>query len=121
MRIVLRVVIAGLILAVAGIAAVPLFVLRDLNRGGSGWGLCPDGLDDCSTSYFTGFELIAWLALALVFVFVMLRIATRTLRFVEHQYDRNRAALGGVGADRSDSAAVEPSLLTATDSRESSR
>lgn len=91
-RIMLRIAIGGLIGAIVVIASVPLLVLRDLNSGGTGWGLCADGLERCTTSYFSGFELIIWLAVALLIVLVLLRAATRTLRFVEHRYDRSRAA-----------------------------
>lgn len=91
-RVVLRVVIGFLVAAIVAIAAVPLFVLRDLASGGSGWGLCPDGLDGCSTSYFAGFELLAWLAGALVAVAALLRVTVKLLRRVEHGYDRKRGA-----------------------------
>ncbi len=90
-RAVLRVVIGVLIAAIVAIAAVPLLVLRDLNSGGTGWGLCPNGLDGCSTSYFAGFELLAWLAAALFAAAALLRAALKLLRRVQHRYDRKRA------------------------------
>lgn len=90
-RAVLRAVIGVLIAAIVAIAAVPLLVLRDLSSGGSGWGLCPDGIDGCSTSYFAGFELLVWLAAALFATAALLRAAVKMLRRVEHGYDRKRA------------------------------
>jgi uncharacterized membrane protein len=91
-RIVLRVVIGSLIAAVVVIALVPVFVLRNLSSGGTGWGLCESDVGGCSTSYFAGFELLAVLMVALLIVLALLRIATRLLRFTEHYYDRARAA-----------------------------
>ncbi len=89
-RVALRILIGTLIVALVGIAMVPLLVLRDLTSGGSGWGLCGDGVRQCSTSYFTGLELVAMLLAALFVVLILLRAATRGLRWVEHQEDRTR-------------------------------
>jgi len=91
-RLILRVAIGSLIAVVLAIAIVPLLVLRDLNSGGTGWGLCSEGIGGCSTSYFAGFELIAVLLLALFGALALLRVATRALRFVEHRYDLRRSA-----------------------------
>ncbi|MBT8198631.1 MAG: hypothetical protein KJP12_05580 [Acidimicrobiia bacterium] len=69
--ILLRLLIGALIAAIAAIAIVPLFVLLDLVDGGSGWGICPDGLAICRSSYFDGPELFAVLLIvmgALAFV-----------------------------------------------------
>ncbi len=92
MRIALRVAIGVLIAALVAVAMIPIVVIRDLNSGGTGWGLCEGGLESCTNSYFVGLELIALLALALLLVLIMLRLATRSLRFIEHQYDRSRVA-----------------------------
>lgn len=91
-RIILRVAIGSLIAAVLAIAIIPLLVLRDLNSGGTGWGLCSEGIGGCSNSYFAGFELVAIVLVALFGALALLRIATRALRFVEHRYDLTRSA-----------------------------
>ena len=102
MRMLLRVVIAVLIGAVVWIAAIPLLVLRNLNSGGTGWGLCERGVDGCTNSYFSGFELVAALMLGLLVLAILLRIATKSLRWVEHHHDRTSSGLAIVhdGAPR---------------------
>ena len=99
MRLLLRLVIGALVAALVVVAAIPLLVLRDLTNGGTGWGLCDQGLSSCTNSYFSGFELVAGLMLALLLVLTGLRVATRTLRHVEHRYDRARAAAAVVPSD----------------------
>ena len=112
MRITLRVVIGALVVAIVAIATIPLLVLRDLSSGGTGWGLCSEGMDGCSNSYFAGFELVAALLLALLAVLVLLRIATKTLRWVEHRYDVTRSAAG-----RLDFSPSEPARVTEDERR----
>lgn len=92
-RALLRIVIGVLIAALVWIAAIPLLVLRNLNSGGTGWGLCERGVEGCSNSYFSGFELVAALVLGLLVIAVLLRVATRSLRWVEHHHDRMRSGL----------------------------
>jgi hypothetical protein len=72
-----------LLVAVLGVAVVPLFVLMDLNESGDGWGLCPDGLESCRTSYFDGVELLAMLALLLFILVGLIAICLRLIRRVE--------------------------------------
>lgn len=43
-----------LILVALFLAVVPPALLVDLLRGGTGYGLCPEGLFGCSTAYSTG-------------------------------------------------------------------
>lgn len=81
--IVLRAFIVSLIAAAIGVALIPLMVLLDLRRGGTGWGLCPDGLDECRTTYFAGFELIGWLFVALFILLGMIAASVRILRYLE--------------------------------------
>ncbi len=81
--VVLRALIVLLIAAAIGVALIPLMVLLDLRRGGSGWGLCPDGLGDCRTTYFAGFELIGWLFMALFILLGMIAACVRILRHLE--------------------------------------
>lgn len=83
----LRALIVALIGAAVAVALVPLMVLLDLRRGGSGWGLCPDGLAECETSYFDGFELIGWLGIALFLILGMIAACVRILRHLEQRTD----------------------------------
>ena len=61
-----RVLLGVLLVVMVAVASIPLLVLFDLSTGGAGWGLCPDGLGTCGTSYFSGFELFALLTLVLL-------------------------------------------------------
>ena len=79
----LRALIVALIGAAVGVALIPLMVLLDLRRGGTGWGLCPDGLAGCKTSYFDGFELIGWLGVAMFILLGMIAACVRILRYLE--------------------------------------
>ena len=91
--IVLRAVIVGLIGAAIGVALIPLMVLLDLRRGGSGWGLCSDGLGECRNSYFAGFELVGWLFLAMFILLGMIALCVRILRHLESQAGRDPSAI----------------------------
>ncbi len=53
----IRFVLGALIAAFAVVVALPAIALFDLVLGGSGLGLCPDGLGTCSTSPFAILEL----------------------------------------------------------------
>ena len=79
----LKAIIVLLIAAAVSVALIPLIVLLDLRRGGTGWGLCPDGLGGCQSSYFDGFELMAWLFLALFVLLGMIALCVRILRYLQ--------------------------------------
>jgi hypothetical protein len=81
----LRGLIVGLIGAAIAVALIPLMVLLDLRRGGTGWGLCPEGLAGCRTSYFDGFELIGWLFVAMFVLLGMIAACVRILRHLEQR------------------------------------
>lgn len=56
----------GMLIAITVVvAALPAVVLVDLVSGGTGLGLCPDGLGRCTTSAFTLVELILLLGVVL--------------------------------------------------------
>lgn len=76
----LRVLIGLLLVAIFMVAIIPLLVLLDLSDGGTGWGLCPNGLGSCRTSYFDGFELLAFLAIVLFALLGILHLAVLLLR-----------------------------------------
>jgi hypothetical protein len=82
---VIRLLIGALVVAIVGVALIPLYVLLDLRSGGSGWGLCTEGFGRCRTSYFSGFELVAALLLALMVLVVAVGVLTRLLRYLRQR------------------------------------
>jgi hypothetical protein len=64
---------------------VPLLVLLDLASGGTGYGLCGDGLTDCATGYASGPELAVGLALLLFGLIATLRVMMRIVRRMERR------------------------------------
>lgn len=74
-------VMAVLLAAVAvAIAAVPIFVLLDLLGGGTGYGLCPNGLEACEKPYSTAAEFAVVLTLALGLSVLGIRLLMRLAR-----------------------------------------
>lgn len=69
-----------LVVAAVAIGVVPILVLIDLLDGGSGWGLCPGGLEVCDKPFSTGAELIVILSLALFLVVFGIRMLVRLAR-----------------------------------------
>ncbi len=108
MRLLLRVMLGLLVAAIVGVAIVPVFVLRDLNAGGTGWGLCEGGVDGCTNSYFAGFELVAVLLVILGILAGLYRVVLRATRWAEHYYDRGGSL---VGAGPPNGAAPESSSI----------
>lgn len=72
-----RVAILLLVVAAIGIAVVPLFVMLDLLQGGSGWGLCPQGIEACDVPYTAPFEFLLILVLAMFLVVLAIRLVIR--------------------------------------------
>ncbi|MGA9598193.1 MAG: hypothetical protein WBV06_18710 [Acidimicrobiia bacterium] len=89
---VLRAAIVALITAAIAVALIPLMVLLDLRRGGSGWGLCGDGLSNCRNSYFAGFEFIGWLFGALFILLGMIAMCVRILRYLQARAEEEKTA-----------------------------
>lgn len=79
--------IGVLILSAAAvfIAAVPLLVLIDLLAGGTGYGLCSEGIEACAKPYSTWAELAILLTVALGGVVVGIRILVRLARRVAEE------------------------------------
>jgi len=75
-----RVAIVLLVLAAVGIAVVPILVMVDLLGGGTGWGLCPGGLESCDNPYTTPFELLVMLAVSLFVVILAIRVVMKLAR-----------------------------------------
>lgn len=76
----LRVLILVLILVALAVAVVPVMVLINLLGGGSGFGLCPEGLAACPKRYTSGPALAAYLTLTLMIVVGLIRVASHLLR-----------------------------------------
>lgn len=76
------------VLAIVGVAAIPLLVTIDLVGGGSGWGLCAKRLGNCRTSYFDGPELAGLLTLALFVLVAAQRVLTHVVRRLQRRRDR---------------------------------
>ena len=69
-----------LVVAAVAIGTIPILVLIDLLDGGSGWGLCPGGLQVCDKPYSTGAELIVILTFALFLTVLGIRMLMRLAR-----------------------------------------
>lgn len=67
------------VLAIA-IGIVPILVLIDLLDGGTGWGLCPGGIQACDKPYTTGAELIVVLTLGLFLTVAGIRLLLKLAR-----------------------------------------
>jgi len=74
-----------LLLAVAAIAVIPMLIVLVLSTGGTGWGLCPEGMSACESSYFAGPELIAILALALFVGLGLIAGCSRGIKALKRQ------------------------------------
>lgn len=76
----LRTVLGVLVAIVVAAAVAPMLVIADLAGGGTGWGLCPDGITTCTTSYFAGPELVLILLLILFAALGGIAICSRLIR-----------------------------------------
>lgn len=69
-----------LVVVAIAIGIVPVLVLIDLLDGGTGWGLCPGGIELCEKPYSTGPELIIILTLGLFLAVAGIRLLVRLSR-----------------------------------------
>jgi hypothetical protein len=69
-----------LVIVAIGIGIVPILVLIDLLDGGTGWGLCPGGIQACSNPYTTGAELVVILSIGLFLTVAGIRLLIRLAR-----------------------------------------
>ncbi|MCL1693181.1 MAG: hypothetical protein M3096_05820 [Actinomycetia bacterium] len=83
MLIVFRILLGVLIAVAVATALVPMLVIADLAGGGPGWGLCPEGIGTCSSSYFAGPELLAVLLVVLFATLAGIAVCTRWIRRLE--------------------------------------
>ncbi len=63
-----------------GLAAVPLLVMVDLLSGGTGYGLCANGLELCDNPYSTAAELAVLLTVALFGMVLLIRMLMKLAR-----------------------------------------
>lgn len=82
---VVRAVRAVLVLAAVGIAATPLLIVLDLASGGTGYGICPRGIEDCRNPYSAAPELTMILVAGLIVVLAGVRLTT----LIERRYRRS--------------------------------
>lgn len=66
--------------AAVGIAAVPVVVMINLLGGGTGFGLCPNGLEACENPYSTAAEFAVLLTVALFAVVLSIRLLMKLAR-----------------------------------------
>ena len=81
----LRLIVYILIGAALLIAAVPLLVLLSLVQGGSGFGLCPEGITSCRNPYTAAPELTMFLTVALLVIVAAIRIITQYARKLQSE------------------------------------
>ena len=70
----------ALVVVAVGIGIIPILVLIDLLNGGTGWGLCPGGIELCEKPYSTGAELIIILTVGLFLTVIGIRLLLRLAR-----------------------------------------
>jgi hypothetical protein len=75
-----RLAVFVLVVVAIAIGIVPILVLIDLLDGGTGWGLCPGGIELCDKPYSTGAELIIILSLGLFLAVAGIRLLVRLSR-----------------------------------------
>lgn len=76
----LRIIVWVLLLAALAVGAIPLLVMFDLAAGGTGFGLCPQGIRQCDTGYATPVELSVILILLLFALVAAIRFVSRLAR-----------------------------------------
>jgi hypothetical protein len=69
-----------LVVVAIGIGIVPILVLIDLLDGGTGWGLCPGGLQACDKPFTTGAEMITLLTIGMFLTVAAIRLLMRVAR-----------------------------------------
>ncbi len=66
--------------AAVGLSAVPILVMIDLLGGGTGYGLCANGLEFCDNPYSTAPELAVLLAVGLFLMVLLIRLLMKLAR-----------------------------------------
>jgi hypothetical protein len=76
----IRIAIVVLVIAAIGISVVPILVMLDLLEGGTGWGMCPGGLEGCESPYTAPFEFLVILSVGLFLVILAIRLVMKLAR-----------------------------------------
>ena len=71
--------------AAVALAAVPIFVMINLLSGGTGYGLCPNGLELCDKPYSTAAEIAIVLTLTLFGLVLLIRLLMRLARRLQDE------------------------------------
>lgn len=77
---VIRVLVIALSVLGVGVALLPLLILIDLSAGGTGYGVCPDGIENCPRPFSAGAELVIILVLALALIVLAIRLLMNLAR-----------------------------------------
>lgn len=93
----IRVVVVALSVLGVGIALLPLLVLVDLSAGGTGLGVCPDGIENCPRPFSAGGELAIILVVALALVVLAIRVFMRMAR----EHERRKEPIAAIEAESS--------------------
>lgn len=80
-----RALIATLVVAGLGLGLVPLLAGLDLARGGTGFGICPEGVWLCGSPYIPVLRLTGLVGVGMGAVAVGVRLARRGLRWAERE------------------------------------
>ncbi len=80
-----RTLIGALVVIGIALAVIPLLAALDLARGGSGFGICPDGVWLCAAPYLPVVRLTGLVGLGIGGVAVGIRLARRGLRWAERE------------------------------------
>lgn len=78
-----RMLIGALVVIAVALAVIPLLAALDLARGGSGFGICPDGVWLCTFPYLPVARLTGLVGLGMGAVAVGIRLARRGLRWAQ--------------------------------------
>lgn len=83
----LRIVVVSIVLAIVAVGAIPLVILLDLTNGGTGWGLCEDGLGSCRVGAFSGLRLGGILVVVIFMLLAFLRAIVFIAGRLSHPQD----------------------------------
>ena len=76
----IRILVLLLAITAVVLTVAPILVLVDLVSGGTGFGLCPGGIEICDRPYTTGPEIIILLTIALFGILAAIRVLMRMAR-----------------------------------------
>lgn len=87
----LRILLGVLLAGALAVAVVPLFVLLNLAGGGTGYGICPYGLESCRVGYLSGLELLLLLTVGLFALLGAIRLVARGIRHMQRRQETEEA------------------------------